>query len=302
MHVNSVVALLAIMSVPILAFGQAQGEISLDRTRGAFQKWLNATGLSEQFELNRVRFTSPTPDVTEKVLELDLRFKTAGTNAKEEQERFRSLLEEYQRSNNVFLPAKLFYKLLFFSGVEERRAVVRIRVMENSVEVRLDPKSLTLVVEGTVNRNIVERSLQLAGGPEGQELKLPPARLNRLAEELEDFFVKRFTEANKEAGLEQPSFARAPRSPMHLNLIVTGVKKQAMKQQNFWEKLQLIVHVTRLEEGAVQMHLYVDGHYAPGIGKRLPDDRAYDTHPIDALQLNAFADGLMRDIQDLLRQ
>jgi hypothetical protein len=303
---RSALALAMFVSMVAPAFpNDPRSPEALGATRGAVERWITADGLSESFEVQKLRWGTRADDPSAQWLKLELRFLTQGTDQDHEDQRFLCRLEEYQGTVGLPLPEALFYKLVHLAQIPRGDAYVAIGVLGRTFETLRDRNSGRIVFRETEDR-LVRRPLMLQGviapGPERKaEASLRvgagsddlPRRVQRY---LQDYFLLK----NKTAGLKPPQVQLKPLEQDYVGMEVAGIRKVVVTDKNYWEQLQISIEI-RNDGGERRAVCYLDGKYASGIGLRLPAADAYtDMDPAFRPELEGFVDALLHGLQEHL--
>ncbi|MCI0539708.1 MAG: hypothetical protein L0Z50_31250 [Verrucomicrobiales bacterium] len=278
---------------------------ALASVRQGVERWIDASGLAESFEVQKLRWGARSDVRKSQWLKLELRFNSQDTDQNLEDARFRHRLDQYQGTAGWTLPETLFYKLVHLSGVPRSNACVAIHVLSTTVEILLDPATghfevreaagrqtrRTVALPGIVPRSadrVAEVGLQ-AGGDIGD---LP----GRVQHYLTHFFVSR----NQQVGLNPPRMTLKPLEPDYAGIEVAGIRRVVLTENEFWEQLQISIDLRRDGLGWRAV-CHLDGKYASGRGGRLPNQDNYRDMDTDFRPaVERFIDVLLRGLQEHL--
>jgi hypothetical protein len=278
---------------------------ALGAIRGAVEGWIMADGLSESFEVQKLRWGSRADDPSAHWLKLELRFLTQGTDQDLEDRRFLRRLEEYRGTAGLTLPEALFYKLVHLSQIPRGDAYVAIGVLGRTFETLRDQNSGRIIFRETEER-LIRRPLMLQGvvAPGPERKAEAPLRVGDSSDDLprrvQLYLQDYFSLKNKAAGLKPPQVQLKPLEQDYVGMEVAGIRKVVVTDKNYWEQLQISIEI-RKDGGEPRAVCYLDGKYASGIGLRLPAADAYtDMDPAYRLELERFVDALLRGLQEHL--
>lgn len=278
---------------------------TLARVRGAMDGWFQARGLAPAFELQKLRWGPRDNDPAAQWLKLELRFMPEGTDPDHEDQRFAAALQQFQRANATSLAEALFFKLVHLADIRRADARITVAVLGDTFAVVRDRASGRLRFEPTSDRQ-ARRAVQLPGLADAVPPQRPQANVPGVIQEaalrdrvqrfLQDFFASR----NSKARLPAPQVTLKPLEPDYVGMEVAGIRRIVITDGDFWERLQVSVELRDNAQGRRAV-CYLDGGYAPGLGRRLPAADGYtDMSNKHQADLERFADELMRGLQDHL--
>jgi hypothetical protein len=270
-------------------------------------QWLQADGLAQQIELQKLRWGSRIDNPLARWLKLELRFRAQSTDQAQEDRRFEQLLSQYQGVAGSDLPQTLFYKLAHAAGLPRGDLYVAIAILGRSLEVFLDRSSGQLLVR-TADDRVIRRSVplvltSLAGKAGANSVVLGGQNPSlELARQVQYVLSQYFERMNRLAGLPAPRLSLSPLEPNYSGIDVEGVRQLVITDKRYWERLQVSIELHQ-EAGQIRAVCYLDGKYAAGLGTRLPTDDAYaDMDPSYRTQLERFVASLLQKLQADLNQ
>lgn len=259
-----------LVSVSVCWSAQAIAQIS-----GQYETWLTAVGLSDVFKLDQEVNTGQ-----RLVLTLDAgHIEHAAT--------FRFLSEEKQRTEIPLRPLyqKLFAKLASFSRLPPHAVTLQIKVWRGycgsagvKLTVNLRDGRFTIdeevfspapMILCSLNFHWIETSeRKTRTAIEEAQILLPLSHVASspaTVDDLESYFRERYGKAGAEVIV-------TGRSGNHLALVLRGLRGVVIREQKYWEKIQVFFLIVDLE-GQRQTDLIVDGQFASGL--LTPPDSAY---------------------------
>jgi hypothetical protein len=289
----------------------SQGPCTEDSTSHttSLRHWMETVALGDRLELEKLRWVSHLAGDSEKsrdALQLDLRFLTEGSSQENEDSRFRDFLDGYSTTYGETVPERVFYKLVHECGISRQDAIVTIRIVRKDYVIFTDPATSELAVRTRADRGIskevpLELPSHVATG-QPSALSITPRTLDRraVATLIDSFLRDYFRAANRRANLPEPIFNPDDvenRDHDHVGFVVHGLKSQVLTSNNYWEEIELSIDLVQAPSG-VKLVCHVDGYYAGGIGRKAPDESAYeDMRRSYFPQLKTFTDGLLLQLQ-----
>jgi len=272
------------------------------------EHWLALAGLSKYWVIEKLRWGSnPSPIATDNhdVLRLELRLRDVSGDQNTGDQEFQRHLDAYEREYGESAPERIFYRLIHECQVGRRDAVVTLRIVRQDYVVFFDPARGEVLLQPREDRSISREVpldlTSLATGPRLQS-SLRTANLpdrQALSESMRAFLRDYFTSANRRANMPDPKFDSEidNRDHDHVGFVISGIKSQVLRSRNYWEMIDISLDVVQAPSG-VKLLCHIDGYYAGGLGRRLPDEDAYeDMRKGFQDQLRIFADGLLSQLQ-----
>jgi len=295
-------ALSSLLLVAALLFGSvrvvAQSSETLEPVIASMEGWLQARRLAPAFELQTLRRGSRPDDSAARSLKLELRFLTGGTDQAEEDRRFVSALQQFDRANNTSVAEALFFKLVHLAQIAPEDAYVTVDVLEKTYEIVADPSSGRPHFHLKRDRDVrVEVSLPGTSARQPHTTIPGVVQAGALPDLVQRFLTDFFTRRNAAARLPAPRFSLKPLTSRYVGMDVEGIRRIVIPKEDFWESLQISVQMYDTPEGRLAT-CYLDGGFSTGFGSRLPAREGYTDLAVKyQADLERFANELMRGLQ-----
>lgn len=280
------------------------GAQALAPKKALVANWLSGAALAERLEVVKLR-RAPHPDPARKDapgVRLELLYRTDERDeAKIEQDFVAFMTAQTDREGQPFAE-RTFYKATHLLGLPREDVSVHFHVSESEYVVFFDARQRKVVTQRAVKRGAIRRTVSI---------NRPPARAVKtttvsggadraLASSVRSFFERSWSAVAPPQGAPPVILTFEPLETDYVAFSVEGFKKQIVRGNNYWEKLQVSIEVNPTDAGW-KLTCYFDGQYAAGLGPRKPADDGYsDMDGAHRADLNAYASNVLTRLQQHL--
>lgn len=290
--------------------GQAPSHSDLSADRKILDDWLQASGLSKDFEILKLRSVTPAGEGASAASEmkLELRFLPAGFDEMQEETRFQQFLRGYEAKHLEALPEKLFYKFVQLEGVPRRNASLHFHVLAADYSVFWDPGVRSLVMQRGTDKMVrvpIQVSPSLAAGVGGRlnaPLNTPTeSDVRKISSAIQQFLEHYYREANRKSGLPTLLLHADSSEDDSVRMEVAGIKGEILKADNRWEKIGVWVEIKQLDNHW-KLVLYLNAWIAAGLGTRPPTGYEEDAERQHRAELELYGRDLLSKIRESLEE